>query len=177
MLDPPSWFRVCLIATLPRILAYPIHRLLSVRLRLLGDFCLCRLLSRALLSASADQLTQCGPLICASHLARSNHYQRRRGGVHTASSMAAHSADSQPLLHKDGGHPSFPSGLRLLVVDDDPTCLMIVAGMLRKCNYEGAFARTPCRVVQHDSQTIALAVSVYAVVCSRCATMQPTCAP
>ncbi len=52
--------------------------------------------------------------------------------------MAAHSADNQMVHHKDGA-PSFPSGLRLLVVDDDPTCLMIVAGMLRKCNYEGAF--------------------------------------
>ena len=52
--------------------------------------------------------------------------------------MAAHPADSQAGLHREGGIPSFPSGLRLLVVDDDPTCLMIVAGMLRKCNYEGA---------------------------------------
>ena len=60
--------------------------------------------------------------------------------VTSAFSMAAHPSDSQPGMHSQGGAPSFPSGLRLLVVDDDPTCLMIVAGMLRKCNYEGAIA-------------------------------------
>lgn len=32
----------------------------------------------------------------------------------------------------------FPSGLRVLVVDDDPTCLMILERMLRTCLYEGS---------------------------------------
>ncbi|KAI3696639.1 hypothetical protein L6452_29077 [Arctium lappa] len=37
----------------------------------------------------------------------------------------------------DGGVPDqFPAGLRVLVVDDDPTCLMILEKMLRNCNYE-----------------------------------------
>jgi two-component response regulator (ARR-B family) len=31
----------------------------------------------------------------------------------------------------------FPAGLRVLVVDDDPTCLMILERMLRFCLYEG----------------------------------------
>lgn len=31
----------------------------------------------------------------------------------------------------------FPAGLRVLVVDDDPTCLMILEKMLRICRYEG----------------------------------------
>lgn len=31
----------------------------------------------------------------------------------------------------------FPSGLRVLVVDDDPLCLTIVEQMLRKCSYQG----------------------------------------
>lgn len=31
----------------------------------------------------------------------------------------------------------FPVGLRVLVVDDDPTCLMILEKMLQNCNYEG----------------------------------------
>ncbi|KAI4344822.1 hypothetical protein L6164_012010 [Bauhinia variegata] len=30
----------------------------------------------------------------------------------------------------------FPAGLRVLVVDDDPTCLMILEKMLRTCHYE-----------------------------------------
>lgn len=32
----------------------------------------------------------------------------------------------------------FPSGLRVLVVDDDPTCLVILEKMLRTCLYEGS---------------------------------------
>lgn len=31
----------------------------------------------------------------------------------------------------------FPAGLRVLVVDDDPTCLRILEKMLRNCHYEG----------------------------------------
>ncbi len=33
--------------------------------------------------------------------------------------------------------PPFPSGLRVLVVDDDPLCLKVVGHMLRRCDYEG----------------------------------------
>jgi two-component response regulator (ARR-B family) len=35
-------------------------------------------------------------------------------------------------------HDSFPAGLRVLVVDDDPTWLKILEKMLKKCSYEGA---------------------------------------
>lgn len=31
--------------------------------------------------------------------------------------------------------PAFPAGLRVLVVDDDPLCLLIVEKMLKRCNY------------------------------------------
>lgn len=31
----------------------------------------------------------------------------------------------------------FPAGLRVLVVDDDPTCLRILEKMLKNCLYEG----------------------------------------
>lgn len=31
----------------------------------------------------------------------------------------------------------FPAGLRVLVVDDDATCLRIVEQMLRRCQYYG----------------------------------------
>ena len=34
-------------------------------------------------------------------------------------------------------HDPFPAGLRVLVVDDDPTCLIILEKMLRTCRYHG----------------------------------------
>ncbi|KAL2960247.1 hypothetical protein AAZX31_17G029600 [Glycine max] len=37
----------------------------------------------------------------------------------------------------DAVSDQFPAGLRVLVVDDDPTCLMILEKMLRTCLYEG----------------------------------------
>ncbi|KAK4773819.1 hypothetical protein SAY87_028838 [Trapa incisa] len=33
-------------------------------------------------------------------------------------------------------HDGFPAGLRVLVVDDDPTWLKILEKMLKKCSYE-----------------------------------------
>ncbi|KAL9225147.1 hypothetical protein vseg_001102 [Gypsophila vaccaria] len=35
-----------------------------------------------------------------------------------------------------GGSDPFPAGLRVLVVDDDPTCLIILEKMLRTCRYD-----------------------------------------
>ncbi|MBA0606176.1 hypothetical protein Godav_018684, partial [Gossypium davidsonii] len=34
------------------------------------------------------------------------------------------------------GRDQFPAGLRVLVVDDDPTCLMIFEKMLKACLYQ-----------------------------------------
>ncbi|PRQ39350.1 putative response regulator and transcription factor RR-B-type family [Rosa chinensis] len=52
-----------------------------------------------------------------------------RGSMSTASSSGAwKSGDVVP--------DQFPAGLRVLVVDDDPTCLMILEKMLRTCLYE-----------------------------------------
>jgi hypothetical protein len=34
-----------------------------------------------------------------------------------------------------GGAASFPSGLRVMVVDDDPLCLKVVEQMLKRCSY------------------------------------------
>lgn len=31
----------------------------------------------------------------------------------------------------------FPEGMRVLAVDDDPTCLKFLEGLLRKCKYHG----------------------------------------
>ncbi|KAG8636545.1 two-component response regulator ARR1 isoform X2 [Manihot esculenta] len=52
-----------------------------------------------------------------------------KGSMSTASSSAAWRAG-------DVVPDQFPAGLRVLVVDDDPTCLMILEKMLRTCLYE-----------------------------------------
>lgn len=54
-----------------------------------------------------------------------------KGSMSTAS-------PSVPMKSGDGVSDQFPAGLRVLVVDDDPTCLMILEKMLRTCLYEGA---------------------------------------
>ncbi|XP_068658326.1 two-component response regulator ORR21-like [Aristolochia californica] len=48
----------------------------------------------------------------------------------TANSYEPSKADGRVLSNK------FPAGLRVLVVDDDTTCLKILEQMLRKCSYE-----------------------------------------
>ncbi|XVF66164.1 hypothetical protein PTKIN_Ptkin10aG0013200 [Pterospermum kingtungense] len=52
-----------------------------------------------------------------------------KGSMSTASSSVAWKAG-------DVVPDKFPAGLRVLVVDDDPTCLMILEKMLRTCLYE-----------------------------------------
>jgi hypothetical protein len=41
--------------------------------------------------------------------------------------------------------PTFPAGLRVLVVDDDPLCLRIVEKMLKRCQYVGEYEYIPLR--------------------------------
>ncbi|XP_057430148.1 two-component response regulator ARR2-like isoform X2 [Lotus japonicus] len=48
------------------------------------------------------------------------------------SSSASKSSDTAAVTAAD----QFPAGLRVLVVDDDPTCLVILERMLRACLYE-----------------------------------------
>ena len=33
----------------------------------------------------------------------------------------------------------FPAGMRVLAVDDDPTCLKLLETLLRRCQYHGLF--------------------------------------
>jgi hypothetical protein len=45
-----------------------------------------------------------------------------------------------------GGGDQFPVGMKVLVVDDDPTCLAVLNRMLVQCRYDGeriAFAHLP----------------------------------
>lgn len=51
--------------------------------------------------------------------------------------MGSMSYPSSTLTRKSGEvSDKFPAGLRVLVVDDDPTCLTILEKMLRTCRYE-----------------------------------------
>ena len=60
-----------------------------------------------------------------------------------------------PHQPPSGGGPQqpaveFPVGLRVLVVDDDPTCLKIVQHMLNKCRYQGNSILLAFDLGQHD---------------------------
>ncbi|KAL5983629.1 hypothetical protein ACLOJK_017719 [Asimina triloba] len=57
------------------------------------------------------------------------------GGL-AATLSTASSTGSQKVGDRAGVSDQFPVGLRVLVVDDDPTCLMILEKMLRNCLYE-----------------------------------------
>ncbi|KAF5772651.1 putative response regulator and transcription factor RR-B-type family [Helianthus annuus] len=50
--------------------------------------------------------------------------------------MPGSSCSSWKPVAGAGVPEKFPAGLRVLVVDDDPTCLVILEKMLKKCNYE-----------------------------------------
>ncbi|KAK4265153.1 hypothetical protein QN277_026240 [Acacia crassicarpa] len=57
-----------------------------------------------------------------------------KGSMSTASSSSALKSSGDCASAVD----QFPAGLRVLVVDDDPTCLMILEKMLHTCLYEVA---------------------------------------
>lgn len=40
----------------------------------------------------------------------------------------------------DRNYDNFPVGMRVLAVDDDPICLKLLEGLLRKCQYHGVFS-------------------------------------
>lgn len=46
-------------------------------------------------------------------------------------------SSSAPWKSGDAVPGQFPAGLKVLVVDDDPTCLRILEKMLKNCLYEG----------------------------------------
>jgi len=42
------------------------------------------------------------------------------------------------LGDEDGCVDRFPVGMRVLAVDDNPTCLKVLENLLRKCQYQGS---------------------------------------
>lgn len=47
----------------------------------------------------------------------------------------------EPIM--DDPRDQFPIGLRVLAVDDDPTCLFFLENLLRRCQYHGSFLVLP----------------------------------
>ncbi|KAL3505670.1 hypothetical protein ACH5RR_031052 [Cinchona calisaya] len=58
------------------------------------------------------------------------------GSSQIAKIMHVNSSCTSSLKSDDVVSDQFPAGLRVLVVDDDPTCLRILEKMLRNCHYE-----------------------------------------
>lgn len=56
-------------------------------------------------------------------------------------SSATNSSSNTPcdanLAKLDSTPDEFPVGMRVLVVDDDPICLMVLERMLHRCSYRG----------------------------------------
>ena len=44
----------------------------------------------------------------------------------------------------DDPNDQFPIGMRVLAVDDDPTCLLILETLLRRCQYHGMDSSSRC---------------------------------
>lgn len=61
------------------------------------------------------------------------------GGEISKSTWKQCSIDPSWQYKKEGIFEIFPAGLRVLVVDDDRVCLVILEKMLKACLYEGIY--------------------------------------
>lgn len=61
-------------------------------------------------------------------------------GAETELFWIADHASKQNMGPENGSDNEFPAGLRVLVVDDDRICLLILDRMLRQCLYKGKFS-------------------------------------
>ncbi len=72
---------------------------------------------------------------------QNNHHSNR-----PCSSAANSSSNTTPRganLPKLDSADEFPAGMRVLVVDDDPICLMVLERMLHRCSYRGILVLRP----------------------------------
>lgn len=51
--------------------------------------------------------------------------------------MAVEERRGRGVGDDDASHDRFPVGMRILAVDDDPTCLKLLETLLRRCHYHG----------------------------------------
>jgi hypothetical protein len=57
---------------------------------------------------------------------------------HGSAPTSTHNMVQTHNYHKDVGFvDEFPAGMCVLVIDDDPICLMILEHMLHQCSYHG----------------------------------------
>jgi hypothetical protein len=91
------------------------------------------------LGSAMASLQQQQPLVVMSggQQQHQQHQQQQCGSAtnssHNATSTHGFGKMDNPAVDE------FPAGLRVLVVDDDPICLMILERMLRQCSYQGLF--------------------------------------
>lgn len=78
-----------------------------------------------------------------------------KGSMSTASSSTNWKAN-------DVVPDQFPAGLRVLVVDDDPTCLVILEKMLRTCLYEGTSSLVSLCFLFFNYGSLSLSTSLFA---------------
>jgi two-component response regulator (ARR-B family) len=72
--------------------------------------------------------------------------------------MVAEEVKNQLRVEDD----NFPIGMRVLAVDDDPTCLMMLDGLLRRCQYQVTTtnqARTALRMLRENRNRFDLIIS------------------
>lgn len=62
------------------------------------------------------------------------------GGVHIAAHDTIKAEPSEAGPAASWNSAPWPAGMKVLVVDDDPVCLMVVSQMLQKCNYKATTA-------------------------------------
>ncbi|KAJ0523723.1 putative response regulator and transcription factor RR-B-type family [Helianthus annuus] len=70
--------------------------------------------------------------------------------------------DLSPAWGLMGGEMRFPIGMRVLAVDDDPTCLKLLDGLLRKCQYQVTTtnqARTALNMLRENRNRFDLVIS------------------
>ncbi|KAA8535310.1 hypothetical protein F0562_030313 [Nyssa sinensis] len=66
------------------------------------------------------------------------------------------------LGSENGNTDKFPVGMRVLAVDDDPTCLMLLDGLLRKCQYQvttTSQAKTALKMLRENRNRFDLVIS------------------
>lgn len=80
-----------------------------------------------------------GQTMASLPLVNQNHSNRPCSSATNSSSNTPRGGGSN-LPKLDTPTDEFPAGMRVLVVDDDPICLMVLERMLHRCSYRGTLS-------------------------------------